>query len=120
MDSQLVAHAKTELELLGEDPEFMQGYLNVIQAFADMGHSGGSASVAIPVINKLLRYKNLTPLTDNPIEWIYHSKDISPPDGVWQSKRDFSCFSYDGGKSYYSLEDEKAETKFSQPFNNIL
>ncbi len=46
--SNLVDHAKRELELLGEDPKFVEGYINVIKAFADMGHSGGSASVAMP------------------------------------------------------------------------
>ncbi len=64
--SNLVEHARRELELVGEEEEFIEGYLKVIQAFADMGHSGGSASVAIPVIQTLLQFKNLKPLTDNP------------------------------------------------------
>lgn len=63
--SNLVKHARRELELIGEDPEFIKGYLKVIQAFADMGHSGGSASVAIPTINELLQFNNLSPLIDD-------------------------------------------------------
>ncbi len=68
--SNLVDHARYELELIEEDPEYVDGIVNVIQAFADMGHSGGSASVAIPTINELLKFNNLAPLTNNPDEWM--------------------------------------------------
>lgn len=102
--SNLVDHAKRELELLGEDPRVIDGYLKVIQAFADMGHSGGSASVAIPTIEALLLFKNLTPLTDNPDEWIQHSEDVwGASGGIYQSKRNPEAFSKDGGKTYYLL-----------------
>lgn len=95
----LVDHARRELELVGEDQEFIQGYLNVIQAFADMGHSGGSASVAIPTINDLLQFKNLRPLTDNQEDWMYVG------DTVWQCRRNPEAFSNDGGKTYYLLSE---------------
>lgn len=104
--SNLVDHAKRELELIGEDPEFIDGYLNVIQAFADMNHSGGSAMVAIPVINELLQFKNLKPLTNNPDEWMKIDEDVwGDPNGVWQCKRNHEAFSNDGGKTYYLLSE---------------
>lgn len=107
--SNLLEHAKRELELIGEDPEFIAGYLRVVKAFADMGHSGGSASVAIPTLNELLSFKNLSPLTDDPNEWEDRSA-VSGGEPIWQNKRNPEAFSTDGGKTYYLLsERETAE-----------
>lgn len=104
--SNLVEHARRELELIGEEPETIVGYLKIIQAFADMGHSGGSASVAVPVLNLLLQYKNLKPLTDDPNEWHFHEPDIAGnEEGFWQNKRNGEAFSLDGGKTYYLLSE---------------
>ncbi len=97
--SNLVEHARRELALIGEEQEFVDGYLNVIQAFADMGHSGGSASVAIPVINHLLQFKNLSPLTDDPEDW------IQVGDRSWQNRRNPEAFSQDVGCTHYLLSE---------------
>lgn len=106
MESNLVSHARTELELIGEEPEFIEGYLNVIQAFANMGHSGGSAAVAIPTITELLCFRNLSPLTRNPDEWHFVSgTDYGLDKDIWQSKRNPEAFSHDGGKTYYLLSE---------------
>jgi hypothetical protein len=105
--SNLVEHARRELKLLGEtDQAYVDGILKMIQAFADMGHSGGSASVAIPTINALLQFKNLTPLTDNPNEWTHISDDMTI-DGksIWQNNRNPEAFSNDKGKTYYLLSE---------------
>lgn len=99
--SNLVNHARRELELLGEEPETIGGLLRVVQAFADMGHSGGSAAVCIPMINELLRFRNLKPLTNNPDEWIEVFDDI------YQSTRRSDAFSNDGGVTYYLLHEPK-------------
>ena len=100
--SNLVEHAKRELALLGEEQETVDGLIKVIQAFADMGHSGGSASVAIPMINDLLQFKNLRPLTDDPNEWqsVYMGEE-----SCWQSNRNAEAFSHDHGKTYYLLSE---------------
>lgn len=103
--SNLVEHARKELAMIGEDQETVDGYLRVIQAFADMGHSGGSASIAVPTINRLLSWKPLTLLTDDSDEWMHVGGDIWPPDGVWQNRRDPEAFSHDGGKTYYLLSE---------------
>lgn len=105
-ESNLVSHARTELTLIGEELDTIEGYLKVIQAFADMGHSGGSASVAIPVIHELLYYKNLTPLTNNPDEWMHHTEETwGEPGGIWQNRRNGEAFSNDGGRTYYLLSE---------------
>jgi hypothetical protein len=98
--SELVNHARRELEIIGEEPETIEGYLKVIQAFADMGHSGGSAMVAIPVINELLQYNNLAPITNNPEDWM----DVA--NLLWQCKRNPRLFSVDGGKTYYDVDNK--------------
>lgn len=104
--SNLVDHARRELELLREDETTIEGYLNVIQAFADMGHSGGSASVAIPVIHALLQYQNLKPLTNDPNEWNHIGEAVwGSPGGVWQSNRNSEAFSHDSGSTYYLLSE---------------
>jgi hypothetical protein len=106
MSSNLVEHAKQELALIGEEPETVEGYLNIIQAFADMGHSGGSAAIAVPVLTRLLQYKNLSPLTDDPDEWIFHNKNThGASEDLWQNKRDFEAFSTDGGKTYFRFSE---------------
>lgn len=105
-DSNLVRHARRELELIGEDPETVSGYLDVIRAFAKMGHSGGSASVAIPTINQLLQFKNLSDLTNDPKEWTHVAEEMwGVPGGVWQNNRNPEAFSNDGGQTYYLLSE---------------
>lgn len=106
--SSLIDHARRELELIGEESETIEGYLKIVQAFSDMRHSGGSASVAIPVINQLLQFKNLKPLTDDPDEWLYHAGDTwGDPEGngIWQNKRNGEAFSIDSGKTYTLLSE---------------
>jgi hypothetical protein len=105
--SNLVNHAKHELELLNEDPETVRGYLKVIQAFASARHSGGSAVMAMMVINRLLHFKNLTPLTNDPFEWEYHNPVIwGDEKGIWQNRRNSEAFSSDGGQTYRLLSED--------------
>jgi hypothetical protein len=104
----LVEHARRELTVLNYDQETLDGFLNVVQAFADMGHSGGSASIAIPTLNELLQFKNLSPLTNNPDEWIHITEEAwGEHGGIWQNIRNGNAFSSDGGKTYTMLNDPK-------------
>ena len=96
--SNLIKHARCELELLGEDEETTEGLIKVIQAFADMGHSGFSAEACTQYLEKLLRYENLTAITDNPAEW----NPVEPPN-LWQSARNPKLFSTNGGETYYDV-----------------
>lgn len=72
------------------------------QKFSEQGHSGMSAELTIKMLIKLLNGDVLTPLTDNPEEW----EKISETENVYQSKRKFSCFSYDL-KQYYDNDAEE-------------
>lgn len=107
-ESNLVAHARRELRLLGEDDDTIRGICNVVQAFADMGHSGSSAHFATQYLERLLRYQPLTELTDSPDEWIDRHAEGMNPTPLWQSHRNPEAFSTDGGKTYYLLSEQTA------------
>jgi len=67
--SRLVDHAKRELEILGNGPDFDEHILEMVGTFAGAGHSGFSAAYAIEVITKLLKFEPLSPLTGEESEW---------------------------------------------------
>lgn len=116
--SNLVDHARRELETIGEEPEIIDQYLKVVKAYADMGHSGGSHAVAVVVVNQLLQFQNLSPLTDDPSEWYFHGEDVwGAEGGIWQNTRNSEAFSRNGGKSYYLLSDSVDEDN-NRPFYN--
>lgn len=75
--------------------------MELVKLFASQGHSGFSGSYVIQIITKLLNFENLTPLTNDPAEWIDHGG--TPP--RFQNSRNGSAFSEDGGKTYYLLEE---------------
>jgi hypothetical protein len=103
----LVQHAKRELEMVGEEPEVIEWYLQIVAKFAEFGHSGATAEHTTQTLERLLRYRNLSPLTDDPDEWIDVSNYFDEEGEVLQSKRNFEAFSQDGGKTYYLLSESK-------------
>lgn len=105
-ESNLVKHARHELELIGEEPEVIEWYLRVIREYSTFGHSGGSAWATAIVLEELLRFRPLTELTDDLDEWQYHGKEVWDGNkGVWQNRRDGRAFSHDAGKTYYLVDD---------------
>jgi hypothetical protein len=111
--SNLVTYAKEELTRAGlfdEDSDYngMLGNaaLEIIEVFAKQGHSGYSASVVTSLVEKLMRYEPLTPLTYAPDEWNDVSEESNTP--MWQNRRKPTTFSLDGGKTHYDLDDPKA------------
>ncbi|WP_053065409.1 hypothetical protein [Micromonospora sp. RV43] len=111
----LVEHARRELELSGqfaEDPAYAQSIVAAVSAFASYGHSGGSAACAREQINTLLGFGTLSPLTDDPEDWV----DVAEQSGhtLWQCRRNPEAFSEDGGKTYYLLSDREAGKTFTR------
>lgn len=107
-ESNLVAHARRELRIIGEDPDTIRGLCKVVQAFADMGHSGSSAHFAAGYLEHLLRFQPLSDLTDDPAEWIDRHAEGMTKTPLWQSVRNSEAFSSDGGKTYYLLSEQEA------------
>lgn len=104
---QLVAHAERELRRAGlfdkdSDYEGMIGacVLALVKTFAEENHSGGSAHITLQVFDIVARFKTLSPLTSDPSEWMEVGQDM------WQNTRQSSCFSTDGGKTFYDIDDE--------------
>lgn len=60
--------------------------------------TGNSAHVALSAFQRLATHKVLGPVTSNPDEWMKVDED------TWQSKRQASIFSKDGGQTWYDLD----------------
>lgn len=108
----LVEHAKRELDLLGqtaEDPGYSASIVATVAAFASYGHSGGSASVAIHHLTRLLNFEPLSPITADPAEWVDRSEMSGQP--WWQNVRDSRAMSHDGGKTWWYVGAEKSATE---------
>jgi hypothetical protein len=110
--SNLEKHAEFELRRAGlfdKDADYggmlAPAIMKLIKIFADEGHSGMSAAWSLQIFQRLASFKALTPLTNNAVEW----NDVSEMSGapMWQSTRQSTCFSTDGGKTYYDLDEIK-------------
>jgi hypothetical protein len=87
-EGNLVRYAREELQRIGEEPGVIENFLDVMRAFSAYGHSGGSASVCIPRINQLLRFRPIAPLTGEDDEWNDVSHAGGRDDGpLWQNRR---------------------------------
>ena len=93
--SNLKTHAEYELSLIGGEDDELQKSMNdnilkIVDVFSEAGHSGFSASYARGIIEKLLDFKPLSPLTGEDDEWV----DVG--DGLFQNKRCSRVFKEDG------------------------
>lgn len=111
----LVDHAKNELNLAGlfdKDADYGgligKSVMELIKTMSGQGHSGFSAQMVRELFNKLSNYETLTPITSNPNEWVdvagYGCGDVK--ETLWQSTRNPSTFSKDGGKTWYNLDNK--------------
>jgi hypothetical protein len=111
----LVEHAEREMKLIGLDKKdavydgmLYDAVMELVKVFAEQGHSGMSAGRTLFLFDKVARFKNLSPLTNSPNEWMEVSDYAGPEQkGVWQNRRDSECFSNDGGKTYYNLNERE-------------
>ena len=107
--SNLRDHAIREMELAKVDEDIYgdmtsKAVLKMIDVFESEGHSGMSASLVLSIFNRVVNFRNLTPLTNDPAEWYQHGE------GNWQNMRDSSAFSADEGRTYYLTGEVKWET----------
>lgn len=105
--SNLVTFAENELNILidkceDEEAKGMQklisnDILQIVEVFSQQGHSGFSANYAINLINKLLRYEPISPLTGADDEW----NKLDYADNIkYQNKRCPRVFKDAEGKAY--------------------
>lgn len=110
--SNLIAHAKRELELAGLFDKTSEGaygggigeaVMALVETHAKQGHSGGSHSLTMQVFNEVINFRPLTPIGTTPNEWVHVSNDERGR--MFQNVRKFSCFSYDEGKTWYDIDE---------------
>jgi hypothetical protein len=96
------SHAEHELHLIGlglnctdeMNMAMREHILKMIEVFSEEGHSGFSASYAISILEKLLKFQPLTPLTGNDDEW------MKIRDNTYQNIRCGRVFKDDAGNAY--------------------
>lgn len=115
--SNLEKHAEDEMRRAGlydKDSDYggmiPEAVMKLVKVHAEERHSGGSHSMVLGIFNRVVSYKTLTPLTDDPEEWTQVGPDMMP-DQAWQNRRSSSCFSKDGGKTWYDIDEKKEEGK---------
>ena len=104
----LVSYAESELDRIGmTDNDDMNGMmrkhlLHMVKEFSEEGHSGFSASYALQCLEKLLRFKPLSPLTGEDDEW----GDVSNVSGepMFQNKRCSSIFKHGKDGEAYDID----------------
>ncbi len=118
-ESKMTDWARNELQMAGlfdkdSDYEGMLGeaVMDLLDKFSEQGHSGFSAELTASIFDRLVRWKPLSELTNDPNEWmeITEHQEARTPGlkgqvRVYQSRRSPDCFSEDGGQTYYSVDD---------------
>lgn len=107
--SNLEKHAERELRLAGlfdKDSDYggmlAEAVMRLVRAHAAEGHSGSSAEMVMQLFERVGRFKTLTGLTSDPEEWMVVGDQDGRP--LLQSRRQPSCFSTDGGATYYDID----------------
>lgn len=92
----LTSHAECELPKSHDEmQESMNRHLKeMVFVFSTYGHSGFSASYSRQMLNLLLEYKPIGPLTGGPSEWCEVGHDM------WQNNRCGSVFKGVDGRAY--------------------
>lgn len=123
-------YAEREMELAWPDCDEMQelmkkDILEIVDVFSAQGHSGVSAPYAINVLNRLLRYRPLTPLTGEDDEWEESAFLSDEEKTVEQNKRFSSVFreNYDNSTAHdihgKIFSDDGGETWYSNRHSNV-
>ena len=103
--SSSVEYAKSELARITKDGDGLQDAINknildIVELFASQGHSGLSAGYAMSILERLLRFKPLTPLTGEDDEWV----EVSAGE-TWQR-----CFQNKRCSSVFKTTDAQGNT----------
>ena len=120
--SNLEKHAEYEMRRAGlysEDSDYggmiPEAVMKMVKVLADEGHSGGSHALTMQIFNRVANFKTLTPITNDPEEWMNVSEYNGPDHpAIWQNRRESSNFSNDGGKTYYNIDEKDRPLKTAQ------
>lgn len=131
----MIEWAKSELDRLlvdgdedGMQKEINKDILDIVDKFANQGHSGFSASYALGIIKNLLAWKPITPINGEDDEWCepYYgtTQQNKRCSAVFRENYDNSTayyidgkvFSDDGGKTWFSKGGRGSSTPVVFPF----
>lgn len=104
MSDVMIEFAKDELRRLrsSDEPDEMQDMiekhvLEMVRLFSDEGHSGSSANYTVAILEKVLRFEPVTPLTGEDDEW----NEVSGGPGMThQNRRCSHVFKRADGTAY--------------------
>lgn len=106
VEGNLMRHAREELRIAGffdggedakMDAEMAKCVLAIIKTFSGQGHSGFSAGTCTSIVEKLMRFDPLMPLTGEDSEWARVGEDL------YQNRRCSHVFKDEDGA--YDLND---------------
>lgn len=80
--------------------------LKLCKTFSNGGHSGFTAYATLEIFTQLATWRALTPLTDSSNEWMHIEESMAGNATTWQSLRQPSCFSTDGGRTFYNIDEK--------------
>ncbi len=72
--------------------------LEILDVFAKQGHSGMSASYCLGILEKVMKFEPITPLTGDDSEWTLVSEDNNRP--IYQNRRCSHVFKDHEDRSY--------------------
>jgi hypothetical protein len=110
--SNLVKHAEAELRRAGlfdKDSDYGgmlgEAVMALVRTHSEQGHSGQSHAMTVAIFNRVVNFKTLRPISSDPSEWVsVCDPSAQEPTGLWQNNRQSSCFSRDGGKTWYDID----------------
>jgi hypothetical protein len=104
-------HAIAELDIIGETDPVRAATITIVGTLADLTVS--QRDVVNGYVAILTQFKPLTPLTDDPTQWIDRSA-TSGERPLWQSSRDPDAWSRDDGATYFRMS-ENGQIHTSDP-----
>ena len=121
----LIDHAKVEMQAAGYydkgamyDGMIPKAVEEIVETFAKQGHSGMSAAIVIGILEKVLKYEPLCPITGRPDEWTNVSEycDGKP---MYQNKRCSRIFATGpNGEGAYDSEGKIFQDDLGGTFTN--
>lgn len=113
--SKLVAHVRRERDLFikvhyqendtdaAVESSIFSSLERTVMAYSLGRPSGSIHAISLARLDRLLQFKALTPLTNDPSEWTDVSSIMGTP--CWRNLRQSSCLSYDHGETYYDMDE---------------
>lgn len=95
MTSPLEEHVQRELEKIDLPEEVKTNIRIITSLYSAYGYFGRTEYEVAEKIMSLVKFKNLSPLTDDPEEW------EQMQEGLWKNKRNGGAFSQNGGETFY-------------------